>query len=517
MRTARLVGLSQDGRHLIVATDDGDEIAIVADDRLRAALRGDRPRLGQLEIEMDLALRPRDIQARIRSGQSVEDVARVAGVPVERIEPYAAPVLAEREYVAALAMTSSVRRRGETSGHRKLRAAVSERLLGRGVDPDSVHWDSARMDDGRWAVSAAYRSGEASRVAVFHFDLAGRFSVAGNDEARWVLNEPTPLKGPQPGRRPRAGADDDEEPTLDLSDEMALVRAVQEEPAPDAEVITLRGRNLVAAESGEASEPFVGGGQPDESAVGGGQQDEPAAGGEQPDQPAVGGERPESPGNADEPSVEPALERERDRLVGAEVGGLSVEGADPNSQLDVLASMLEDQRSQVGAHAAAGPSEAAAVPVPGNGGWEPAIVMNYPLGADTLEPEEDPCPEVREERSEEEAELETELHPDAAPGGPSPSGTEGASAPDNPPSPEAAPGVDDPSQAGNSEVSPDGLDPGATPPFGPPADSASAEPASAADSAVNAPAKPTRRKRAAVPSWDEIMFGGSAAKRDPGQ
>ena len=48
MRTARLVGLSRDGRSLVVATDDGEELEIAADDRLRAAIRGDRPRLGQL-------------------------------------------------------------------------------------------------------------------------------------------------------------------------------------------------------------------------------------------------------------------------------------------------------------------------------------------------------------------------------------------------------------------------------------------------------------------------------------
>ena len=80
MRGARIVGLSPDGRFVIVATETGEELAIAADDRLRAALRGDRPRLGQLEIKMQSALSPREIQTRIRSGESVEDVARVAGV-----------------------------------------------------------------------------------------------------------------------------------------------------------------------------------------------------------------------------------------------------------------------------------------------------------------------------------------------------------------------------------------------------------------------------------------------------
>ncbi|MGH3506846.1 MAG: septation protein SepH, partial [Nocardioidaceae bacterium] len=61
MRKLRLVGLSSDGRQVVCVDDSGTEFALPADDRLRAALRGDRARLGQLEIQMDSALRPRDI------------------------------------------------------------------------------------------------------------------------------------------------------------------------------------------------------------------------------------------------------------------------------------------------------------------------------------------------------------------------------------------------------------------------------------------------------------------------
>ncbi|HEU5484467.1 MAG TPA: septation protein SepH, partial [Microlunatus sp.] len=239
MRVARLVGLSPDGRFVIVATERGEELAIAADDRLRAALRGDRPRLGQLEIEMESALSPREIQTRIRSGESVDDIARVAGIERDRVERFAAPVIAEREHVAGLAMGSSARRRGETSSHRTLRGVLTERLLSRGVDIATVRWDSYRLDDGRWAVTADYRSGETPRQALFFFDLPGRYSVAGNDDGRWVLGDSSPSRGPQPGRLPPApGEPDDTEPTLDLSDELALVRAIQDVPTagvPDAE------------------------------------------------------------------------------------------------------------------------------------------------------------------------------------------------------------------------------------------------------------------------------------------
>jgi Protein of unknown function (DUF3071) len=240
MRTARLVGLSPDGKSLIVATESGEQFMIEADERLRAALRGDRPRLGQLEIEMQTSLTPRDIQARIRAGETLEDVARVAGIPMDRVERFAAPVLAEREHVASMAMSSSVRRRGEPSGHRSLRITVTERLLGRAVDIDAIKWDSYRLDDGRWAVTADYQYGEASRHASFFYDLRGRFSIAANDEARWLLGDQPPASVPQRGRpRPTdRPSEEDNEPTLDLRDKLAIARAsraprTDEEPAGD--------------------------------------------------------------------------------------------------------------------------------------------------------------------------------------------------------------------------------------------------------------------------------------------
>ena len=238
MRAARVVGLSADGTSVIVATDSGEELAIAADDRLRAALRGDRPRLGQLEIEMESVLGPREIQTRIRAGEELADVARVAGIPMDRVERFAAPVLAERDHIARQAMSSSVRRRGETSAARNLRTVVNDRLVGRGVEVSSVEWDSFRLSDGRWAVTARYASGEAERQAQFAYDPLGRFSIADNDDAHWILGDQSPSKGPQPGRRRPVGGepeDGDSEPTLDLSDELALVRVVQE--ASDASAV----------------------------------------------------------------------------------------------------------------------------------------------------------------------------------------------------------------------------------------------------------------------------------------
>jgi hypothetical protein len=185
-----LAGLSDDGKRLLLVSDKGVEFTLDVDERLRAALRGDHARLGQLEIKMDSALRPRDIQARIRAGETPEAVAQAAQTTVEAIMPFAAPVMAERQHVAGRAQRSSVRRTSQGGGGaRTLGDAVAAHLRGLNVDPDTVDWDSARREDGRWTITGAYAAAGRTGIARFTFDAPGNYAVADNDDATWLLGD----------------------------------------------------------------------------------------------------------------------------------------------------------------------------------------------------------------------------------------------------------------------------------------------------------------------------------------
>ena len=236
MGKLELVGLSSDGHEVVFVDAAGSEFTTPADERLRAALRGDRARLGQLEIDMDSALRPRDIQARIRGGESPESVAALAQVPVDKIMPYCVPVLAERQHIAGLAGRSHVRRRNADGPARRLADVVTERLRGRNVDADEAEWDAWRRDDGRWLVQVSYHSGERERTASFVFDAVGRYSLAEDDEAKWVTGErQSTSKGPQPRE---AGSTTERRlssvPTAQPDDLVTLSQAVDESTGDDA-------------------------------------------------------------------------------------------------------------------------------------------------------------------------------------------------------------------------------------------------------------------------------------------
>ncbi|WP_039933832.1 septation protein SepH [Streptomyces viridochromogenes] len=197
MPELRVVAVSNDGTRLVLKAADSTEYTLPIDERLRAAVRGDRPRLGQIEIEVESHLRPRDIQARIRAGATAEEVAQLAGIPVDRVRRFEGPVLAERAFMAERARKTPVRRPGENSGP-PLGEAVQERLLIRGVDKDTVQWDSWRRDDGTWEVLLVYRVAGEPHSASWTYDPPRRLVQAVDDEARMLIGESDDLAAPEP-------------------------------------------------------------------------------------------------------------------------------------------------------------------------------------------------------------------------------------------------------------------------------------------------------------------------------
>ena len=239
-----LAGASDDGRELRLVDEEGREHTLPVTPALLSTLGvpaagSSRP---AQEHRMDSALRPRDIQARIRAGESAEALAQAAGTTVEKIMVYAGPVLAEREHVAQRAMSSSLRRSGE--GARTLGEAVSAHLRARDVDPAGVDWDAWRREDGRWTLIGGYATPERQGIATFSYDAPGNFVTLEDDDARWLVGE-TLAEQPAPpahddlsARRRRLAAVADEvplgsEPSSAAGDELGDdVMEILAEPAP---------------------------------------------------------------------------------------------------------------------------------------------------------------------------------------------------------------------------------------------------------------------------------------------
>jgi len=420
---------------------------------------------------MDTSLSPRDIQTRIRAGESLEDLVAGSGMEAERIERFAAPVLAEREHLALTALGSSVRRRGEASGHRPLRSVVAERLQAQGVDADAVRWDAWKVGDSQWELSADYELQGEPRHAEFRFDAQGRFSVAEDAEARWLAGEaPSPVA--------------ESIGSLDRDDELALVRATREpshdpdleggEEGDEGEIDDDDGERASAADTQalvRAIAEELGSGlqvlppaelsaeELDEMAADDPESDDPESDDrESYEEPTLVGLRDE----AAEPTI--AVVRHLTRVT-VEVDSLEVDAtevdaadaaagdADTDDGQDDARSALDTLYAMLGGHAEesprayAGLSDAAAVPEVDEHQFEPPAPSQVPA---------EPGPEPLDQDLEDVGEDESVAPPSA-------------------PTPDAAADDDTPEPLVPS--------PGAS-------------------------RKPGRRKRASVPSWDEIMFGG---------
>ncbi|MEU2350498.1 septation protein SepH [Modestobacter sp. NPDC049651] len=197
MRSLRLVALSDDGKRLVLAPDvpesmdSGERFEVAIDDRLRAAVRGDQLRPAQTSLDLGNALPPRVIQARIRAGETPEQVAHASGTSVERIMRFAHPVLQERTRVAEQAREAKVRL-SEGTPTVPLEQFMAERLRLLGADLDAVRWDAHRAEDGTWQVRAAWRAGHKSGTTRWRYDIPTK-TVAPIDAATTDFAEGTRL------------------------------------------------------------------------------------------------------------------------------------------------------------------------------------------------------------------------------------------------------------------------------------------------------------------------------------
>lgn len=267
------VGLTQDGRKLVLISSSGEEFAVLVDTRLRAAMRGDNTRLAQLEMKMESVLRPRDIQARIRAGETPEKVAAAAQTTVDAIMPFAQPVLDERIHVAMGAMNASVRRR--ESGNSTAAGTLSESaqifLQTNGLHDEDVTWDAWRRPDGVWLLVARYPLDGQEVTAEFSHDLRGRYVVAENDAARELTGEQpyrsssaaTPVADAVANRRPLAAVPTPAEELPLGDDALDLVRdpgpqpRFDEDDEPTAPQPQLREQVTREAPAEPAAEPIV--------------------------------------------------------------------------------------------------------------------------------------------------------------------------------------------------------------------------------------------------------------------
>ncbi len=222
MQQLHLVGVTTDSEHLIFSARTGAKsggFLVPVDDDLVQALGAvfEQRRSSGAEVPVldvpgaeepaptrpdrpQSLLSPREIQARLRAGRTVGQVAREAAVEEEWVERFAAPVLAEQRRIvdAVIDRVYDRPRRGPSA--EPLRLAVRWNLADRGIrltdDEYDARWSAFNVTGSRWAVVFEFVSRKRVQHAEWEIDLEDGELVARNRLA-------SDLAYVEPGRRRR--------------------------------------------------------------------------------------------------------------------------------------------------------------------------------------------------------------------------------------------------------------------------------------------------------------------------
>lgn len=181
MRQLEVMAVSDDGNHLLLAASEDAARAthqLRIDNRLVQAINGE---LDTEDEHRESELSPKEIQARLRAGDSVEQVAKAARIPVSRIMIYATPVISERARIIDQARAARLRRHRGPESTASLGSVVTKRLAEiAGLRPETVEWRTKRRPDGAWVVELSYAARGGSRTAQWLWRPAGRELTALN-------------------------------------------------------------------------------------------------------------------------------------------------------------------------------------------------------------------------------------------------------------------------------------------------------------------------------------------------
>jgi len=197
MSELRLTGKNPEGTHLTLTNPTGEEFTVRISDTLRATVN--QPRLAAVVASDDVeTMSVKEIQRRLRAGETMDAIARDGHISVEKVERFAGPILQERVYILDQAFGVVLRKESARDQETFFDVVIS-RLAPMGVDSDSLSWNSWRIDDGTWTIDLSYPNRDGHGSATWNFDLNRRSITATNENARWMLGQEPAARTQTPG------------------------------------------------------------------------------------------------------------------------------------------------------------------------------------------------------------------------------------------------------------------------------------------------------------------------------
>jgi hypothetical protein len=181
----KLVGRTGDGSAIELTDQSGAKFSLPITENLKSALT--QPKLVSVApIDERPSFGVKEIQARLRAGESMGSISRTTDWAVEKIEKFSGPILQERAYVIETALKSFLRREASSP---TLGEATDVQLSSHGVDMEAVEWNTHRNVDGTWNIVVQYPNIDGTAEANWNFELGNRILTAKDDSARWIAGD----------------------------------------------------------------------------------------------------------------------------------------------------------------------------------------------------------------------------------------------------------------------------------------------------------------------------------------
>ncbi|MDO4664716.1 MAG: septation protein SepH [Actinomycetaceae bacterium] len=245
MLELELLGPSPEGNAVILTDVEGKRYTLPISDELRIAVR--RPIISRTEPRLpppQAHIRPREIQALLRSGRSAEEIAKEHEVDVQMVQRLEGPIVAERNYFAARALSYHI---GSDETAPTIEELVINRLAARGIDTSLISWDATREAGKTWLLHLTYVKSGAEVLATWQVDTTTKSVTALDSESMWLTETAVPA-GPSRGSRmlrplPNVMEPEEEPETIPeitsgtehILEELNKQRGKRQEPSSDLE------------------------------------------------------------------------------------------------------------------------------------------------------------------------------------------------------------------------------------------------------------------------------------------
>ncbi|MCU0277629.1 MAG: septation protein SepH [Candidatus Nanopelagicales bacterium] len=150
MRELQFDRLSDDGTHFVLLDSRGVRYSLPIDEELAASARRGLQR-NSVRNEAGTTT-PRDIQALIRQGMTIDEVTQTTGLAADFVQRFAEPVVAEMDFVIQRARRLSIYAAGQQV---RVDDLVDRAAAQADVPTEELVWSCRKTEDATWRIDAS--------------------------------------------------------------------------------------------------------------------------------------------------------------------------------------------------------------------------------------------------------------------------------------------------------------------------------------------------------------------------